>query len=196
MNGAQLRTRAAGTVADLLTARPLTFSACSSLAVAAGRNSVIEPVSDPRGFDVQSVLVDPAGPASLRADAAVTASPARSVRWTSSSSLLRVSAPVRSFLIVRENFNRGWQATADGRVLAPVQLDGWEQAWLLPAGTRGLVRLTYLPDAGYRAALLCGLGLLGLVVLAAFMPTGRRRRRPGPARSAGPQAGAGTGRPE
>ena len=193
MNGAQLPTRAAGTVADLLTGRPLAFSACPDPAVAAGRNSVIEPASDPRGFDVQSVLVDPAGPASLRADAAVTASPARSIRWTSSSRLLRVSAPARSFLIVAENFNRGWQATADGRVLAPVQLDGWEQAWLLPAGTRGLVRLTYLPDAAYRAALLSGLVLLGLVVLAAFVPVRRRRRLPDPVRSAGRQAGTGSG---
>jgi arabinofuranan 3-O-arabinosyltransferase len=186
VNGAPVLTRAAGTVTDLLTGRPLAFSACSGVRIAAGHNSVVEPGSDPRGFDLQSVLVDPAGAAGLRADPAVPSSPARSISWTSSSRVLRVAATSRSFLIVRENFNRGWQATIGGQVLEPVQLDGWEQAWLLPAGTRGLVQLSYLPDRAYRAALGGGLGALALVLLAAFVPLRRRRRGAG-------GAAAGTG---
>ena len=64
---------------------------------------------------------------------------------------------------------------AGGRALQPVRLDGWEQAWLLPAGTHGVVRLTYLPDATYRAALFGGLAALGLVILIALVPLRRRR---------------------
>ena len=52
---------------------------------------------------------------------------------------------------MNENFNPGWRAVVDGRQLRAVRLDGWKQAWLLPAGTAGVVTLTYLPNAIYRA---------------------------------------------
>ena len=194
--GAPVPTRASGTVADLLEGRPLTFSACSGVRVNAGHNVVVEPGNDPRGFDVQSVLLDPAGPAGLRADVPVRTSAATVLRWASSSRLLRVNAGQRSYLVVRENYNAGWQAVAGGRALQPVRLDGWEQAWLLPAGTHGVVRLTYLPDATYRAALFGGLAALGLVILIALVPL-RRRRRPaadGSVRQAAPSGDPPAGR--
>jgi arabinofuranan 3-O-arabinosyltransferase len=100
------------------------------------------------------------------------------VRWTATSRVLRVAATQRSYLVVRQNFNAGWQASIAGRILMPVHLDGWEQGWLLPAGTRGLVTLTYLPDAPYRAGLFGGLALLGLVIVIALVPVRRRRIRP------------------
>jgi arabinofuranan 3-O-arabinosyltransferase len=90
--------------------------------------------------------------------------------WAPARRVLAVAAPARSYLVMNENFNAGWQARLDGRTLPAVRLDGWKQAWLLPAGTAGTVTLTYLPDALYRDALGGGLGSLALVVLVALWP--------------------------
>ena len=113
--------------------------------------------------------------------------------------------------MVNENFNAGWQARLDGRPLSAVRLDGWKQAWLLPAGTAGTVTLTYLPDALYRDALGGGLGGLALIVLVALWPgtpawrprwlrlprAWRRAKAPkDTARAAGPEGGVSEAGPE
>jgi arabinofuranan 3-O-arabinosyltransferase len=96
---------------------------------------------------------------------------------------VQVTARTRSYLVVNEDFNAGWQARLGGARLRAVRIDGWKQAWLLPAGTVGTVILSYAPDAGYRAAIFGGLGTLALVLLVAFWPPApawlrRRARRP------------------
>ena len=108
----------------------------------------------------------------------------KALTWTDSRRVLRVATAQSSYLEVAENYNAGWQAVLGGKALTPVRLDGWEQAWLLPAGSRGLVTLTYQPDRIYRDALFGGLALLAVVLAIALLP--RRRRRDG--RSAGPLA--------
>jgi arabinofuranan 3-O-arabinosyltransferase len=100
-----------------------------------------------------------------------------------------VNASTRSYLVVNENFNPGWQARLGGTHLRAVRIDGWKQAWLLPAGTAGTVTLTYPPNTLYRDAIFGGLGTLALVLLVALWPVSpvwltRRARlpRPHPAR--------------
>ena len=90
---------------------------------------------------------------------------------------------------MNENFNAGWQAaTAGGALLRPVRLDGWKQAWLLPAGTTGLVTLTYRPAGVYRVAVFGGLAALAVIFLLALIfplaPVARRHRAGG--RGGGP----------
>ena len=189
VDGRLVPTRATGTYADLLYARPLRFTACAAAPVRAGHNAVTEPAADPTGWDVQDVLVSPAGAGRAPATAA---QPATAISWTDSSRVLRVDAGQRSYLAVAQNFNAGWQASIGGRVLAPVRLDGWEQGWLLPAGTRGLVTLTFLPDRPYRAALFGGLAALALLIGIAVAP---RRRRPMAEPLAAPAPGTGPGGP-
>jgi len=194
LNGKVARTRVSGSFADLVTGRPLQFTACSPVRVAAGQNRVIEPARD--AFDVQELVLDSAqglgssqGPSTAQPSAA-----ARVQSWTPSRRVLRVSARTRSYLVVNENFNAGWRASTGGRRLRALRLDGWKQAWLLPAGTAGVVTLTYLPDTLYREAIIGGLGALALVMLAAVWPGAplwRRRPRPGPAPVAGPALMAG-----
>ena len=68
--------------------------------------------------------------------------------------------------------------------LAEVWLD---DATVLPAGTSGLVKLTYQPDRPYRAAVFAGLAMLALIMLIAAWPSRwwwRRRRPPAPPRRA------------
>jgi arabinofuranan 3-O-arabinosyltransferase len=173
VDGNTVPTRVSGTYADLLNARPMAFTACTGVTLAAGANQVTEPQSD--AFDVQDVVLGTAAgghaaPAAAPAAATVTS-------WTSSQRTLRVTAAARSYLEVNENFNAGWRAVLDGRALQPVQLDGWKQAWVLPAGAAGLVTLTYQPESLYRDAVAGGLAALVLIVIIAFRP-GRRRAQP------------------
>jgi arabinofuranan 3-O-arabinosyltransferase len=175
MNGKLVRTRAAGTAADLRYGRPMTFTGCSTATVRTGQNAVVEPASDPTGWDVQSVLIGAPARSPGAAAGGGPAAPVRTLTWTASRRVLQVAAGQPAYLEVAQNYNAGWQATVKGKTLRPVRLDGWEQAWLLPAGTRGLVTLTYRPEAMYRYALVGGLGLLAVILAIALMP---RRRRP------------------
>ncbi|NYT92666.1 alpha-(1-_3)-arabinofuranosyltransferase family protein [Salinispora sp. H7-4] len=76
-------------------------------------------------------------------------------------------------LAVRENTNRGWQATLAGEPLRPMVVDGWQQGWVLPAGAAGEVVLRFTPDRPYQVALLTGGVLLLGVVLLALLPERR-----------------------
>jgi arabinofuranan 3-O-arabinosyltransferase len=187
--GKTVPTRASGTVEDLLTGRPLSFTACSPVSVAAGNTAIVEPSAD--AFSVQAVTVN-LQTARLTGGPAAPSDPVRTVSWTQSRRVVRVAAAQQSYLVVNENYNTGWQARLAGHVLQPVRLDGWKQGWILPAGSRGLVTLTYGPQAQYDAALWGGgLGLLAVVIVAFLVPS-RRRRGPAAAlaTSAPAQSGA------
>ncbi|MGN9813224.1 alpha-(1-_3)-arabinofuranosyltransferase [Micromonospora sp. BQ11] len=107
--------------------------------------------------------------------------------WAATERRVRVTDhPVDRVLAVRENTNTGWRATIGGRTLEPVVVDGWQQGWVLPAGSSGEVVLRFAPDATYRAGLLLGGVLLAVVVVLAVLPT---RQPAGPAPStAAPRA--------
>lgn len=171
VNGKAVPTKVTGTVADLLTGRPLTFTACSPVALTAGASTITEPSAD--AFSVQAITVD-RQPSRLVSGASARWAAARTVTWTSSRRVLHVAASQPSYLIVNENFNAGWQAALHGTDLQPVRLDGWKQGWLLPAGSRGLVTLSYQPDAQYRVALFAGLAALVLILVVAAVPQRRR----------------------
>jgi arabinofuranan 3-O-arabinosyltransferase len=201
VNGTAVPTRAWGSDADLLAQRPLHFAACSPVTLRPGTNQVTEATRD--AYSVQDVVVG-----RVPAPAAASAAPAvraRVLAWTSSRRALRVTAGPASYLVVNENFNPGWRAVIGGRPLRAVRLDGWKQGWLLPAGRAGLVTLTYLPNAVYRAAILGGLSSLALVLVLAIRPWGWGRRRrpgpgsgpwPGPAFASGPAVARGPGQPQ
>jgi arabinofuranan 3-O-arabinosyltransferase len=224
LNGKAVPTQVSGTFADLVTGRPMRFSACSPVTIAAGGNRVVEPAGD--AFDVQDVVLgsvgaevgagtaaggpalrlrrfyapdrpqpSPPGPVAS-VGGAIAPAPARVVEWTAQRRVVRVSAGTRSYLVVNENFNGGWRAVMGGRPLRAVRLDGWKQGWLLPAGTSGVVTLTYLPDAHYRDAIIGGLATLALIVLVAVWPATLvpRRRRGGGGREGAVRGAAGRDR--
>jgi len=180
VNGTVVPTKVSGTFGELLTGQPVQFTACSAVTLAAWTNHVTEPSTD--AFNVQDVVFD----SSLGSVPSVPLAPAAIVSWTPAKRVLRVSAPTPSYLVVNENFNAGWRAVIGGRALRPVRLEGWKQAWLLPAGTSGAVTLTYQPERLYREAVVGGLAALVLVLLVATwtlppLPHARRRHRSPPA---------------
>jgi arabinofuranan 3-O-arabinosyltransferase len=183
VDGKPVATEVTGSYADLLAGRPLRFTACRAVTLAAGPNRVTESGTD--AFDVQDVVLGTPGVSGVAGPTAATV-----LSWTQSSRTLRVAAAARSYLEVNENFNAGWQAVLAGRQLRPVRLDGWKQAWVLPAGASGVVTLTYQPQALYRDAVVGGLAALALIIgvaLALALPR-RRARRPLPWFAAPPEA--------
>src|SRR5262249_12159455 len=77
--------------------------------------------------------------------------------WGSESRRVRVGPGGASYVALTENFNSGWTATLHGRRLQAVRLDGWRQAWVVPAGTGGLVHLEFAPGHVYPRLLIGGL---------------------------------------
>ena len=173
VDGKTVATSVTGTYADLLDGRLVQYAGCGQVALGAGSNRVTEPGND--AFDVQDAVLKQASAASTFGAAASSASgkseqpqTADVTSWTSSKRTMQVDVTSRSYLEVNENYNLGWQAELDGTTLTPVQLDGWKQAWVLPAGSSGVVTLTYKPAGVYRDAVVAGLAALLLCFLVAL----------------------------
>jgi arabinofuranan 3-O-arabinosyltransferase len=120
------------------------------------------------------------------------------VGWGSTHRSVRVATTAAALLVVHENFNAGWQARLGGRRLAAIQVDGWQQGFVVPAGATGLVSLTYTPDRTFTAGLLLGLLAALLLIVLAWpvrrwrVPAGRELPglRAGVLRAGLPAAGA------
>ncbi|GAA1757224.1 alpha-(1-_3)-arabinofuranosyltransferase [Streptomonospora arabica] len=193
VNEERVETRiVSGTLEDRAAGRPLRYESCSDVPVREGGNRlVVEPGDQYRVRSAVLSGTDPALPAAHRQDSGdgdggsgeggsgevETADVASVSGWGNSERRVTVDVGEDSFLVVNENFNEGWRATLEGRAapLEPVRLDGWKQAWRLPAGTSGQVTLSYTPDGLYHAALALGaVFALAVAVLALRRPVGER----------------------
>ncbi|HET8559203.1 MAG TPA: alpha-(1-_3)-arabinofuranosyltransferase family protein [Marmoricola sp.] len=116
----------------------------------------------------------------LRREGSAPVTATRRVQVTRQDDLpTRVSVPARpapSLLTLPMNLNPGWQATLGGSRMSPVRVDGWKQAWVLPAGPAGTVHLSFAPAPLFRGVLVAGLALVVVVALGAT-PLRLRRRR-------------------
>ncbi len=162
--GGRVVTGVTTTVGSILDGSPATAYSCSRAVLPAGNQRVTAVPSSE--FDVtnltwSSARITPVTPGQATISA-----------WAATSRQLTVPAgPGRRTLELAENSNPGWIATLDGAELVPVRVDGWRQAWLLPAGSGGTVRLEFAPDRTYRAALLAGaVAVLTLLVLMLVPP--------------------------
>ncbi len=122
--------------------------------------------------------------------AAPRARPAQSpeiVRWAATSRAVEVEqAPYRRTLELAENFNPGWVASVGGTPLEALRVDGWRQAFLVPAGVGGEVSLEYAPDRLYRQGLVVGLLAVAAVLALALVPGGGATAPVRPVNSAQP----------
>ena len=175
--GQFVQTSIATTVGALLDGQPVPARPCRSepITLPAGQQELL--ISPGAAFVVDGVQL--AGPLASQLHTAATI-PASAADWSADHRKLDIPTSASSrVLVVPESINPGWTArAADGSLLAPVTVNGWQQGWVLPPGTAGPVTLSFTSNAPYRAGLIGGLALLPLLALLAFLPV-RRPRPPG-----------------
>jgi arabinofuranan 3-O-arabinosyltransferase len=172
IDGTFYYTKVSGTLADIRAHRPMRFDTCEDLSegldLGSGNHELRTEPSP--SFVVQDVALTWTG-GNRAAPAQRTVSVGQ---WEATHRTVDVGPGPAALLSVRENANDGWVATVDGHELARTRVDGWQQAWVLPAGTGGQVRLEFVPDNDYRTRLLIGgLAVLALLVVVA-LPVRRR----------------------
>jgi arabinofuranan 3-O-arabinosyltransferase len=176
-----LQTTVSGTVADVEALRPLQLSVCSNPLLLAHGEHLVQAGSGNGAFKITNIFMTSGEgqPAQAR----------RSTRtlgaWTTQHRTVRVGAGPAVYMVVAQNYNKGWRATLNGKTLPAVRVDGWQQAWIVPSGSGGTVSMEYVPQTGYSAGLLVGAALLVALVLFALI-RGRRRADPPPSGVRGP----------
>jgi arabinofuranan 3-O-arabinosyltransferase len=183
VDGKTYPTSVSGTVAALTGLTPLPVHLCTSgtaLTLPAGRQWLTSPGTGlPLTINGLSLKNAPArGPASV--PATTTAATARSFHVTSWGTEHRtgtIAAGAQSYLEVHQAASPGWTATAGGQQLKPVTLDGWQQAFIVPAGAGGHVVMTYAPASGYHLWLIIAIVAFALLLVLALWPR-RRWGRP------------------
>lgn len=101
----------------------------------------------------------------------VPATPVVGTHWSATARDLALPSRVGATLLsVHENANPGWIATLNGAELQSVELDGWQQGWVVPAGVAGEVHLRFVPDRIYRRGLLLGAALVLVLLVVALAP--------------------------
>ena len=182
VDGKTYPTSVSGTVAALTGLTPLPLHLCTSgtaLTLPAGRQWLTSPGTGlPLTVNGLSLKNAPAsGSASAPARGTTTAATARSFHVTSWSTEHRtgtIAAGAQSYLEVHQAASPGWTATLNGQRLTPVTLDGWQQAFIVPAGAGGQVVMTYTPASGYHLWLIIAIVAFAVLLVLAFWP--RRRR--------------------
>ena len=97
-------------------------------------------------------------------------------RWGSNDRTVTVVTGDEGLLVVNEAFNEGWEATLNGITLMPLKIDGWRQAFVLPAGDGGTVHLRFAPDRIFKLGTIFGLFTLLAVFVMALWPDRKKRQ--------------------
>ncbi|ORV58171.1 hypothetical protein AWC06_20665 [Mycobacterium fragae] len=169
------------TVGALLRGDPVAAQPCERqpIALPAGQQELL--ISPGERFVVDGAQLS--GPLAAELPSARTVQADTGV-WSPARREIRLpDATTSRVLVVPESINPGWVArTSSGIRLTPVAVNGWQQGWVMPAGTSGTVTLAFAPNSWYRAGLASGLALLPLLALMAWWPARRRQREDAPAR--------------
>ena len=174
IDGTSIPTALSGTLGDLVDLEPMRMVACPSLdgkvSLAPGTHTFAA-ANLYRPFEVTSLSIQAAAPVTLSTPRARTAT---IQSWTAENRSLKLSAGPKTYLAVAQNYNSGWTATLGGRTLTPIRLDGWQQGYVLPAGSAGVVTMVMAPDRIFRLLLALGAALLVVLLALALLP-GRRK---------------------
>ena len=154
---------------------PMRRVRAAALTLPAGRHWLTSP-----GTGVPVAVTDlsltpataPAGAAT--SDASAAARTLRIGSWGPEYRTAAIGPGAQSYLEVHQAANPGWTATLNGRRLTPVTLDGWQQAFVVPAGAGGHIAMTFTPTSGYHWVL-AGSALAVCLLIAMAAWPGRRR---------------------
>jgi arabinofuranan 3-O-arabinosyltransferase len=186
IDGRRYRTSVTGTIADLLELNPVRLHLCTrggSLTLRAGRQVLSAPSSP--DFTITSLSLASKASGAAAADlsqpvsrAAGSSRKLQVLSWQADNRELRIGPGPRSYVELHQNANPGWTASLNGRKLMPVTLDGWQQAYIAPAGSGGTITMTFTPDRVYHAGIIASaVALAILAVLAAGFSWSRRARK-------------------
>ena len=195
VDGRAYRTAVSGTVGELSGYLPLPVRVCApggTLSLGAGRHTLT--AAAPGTFavtDLSLATIAPGPQAATASGAGPVASRAVTVRsWQPDQRQVSIGPGAASYLVMHGNFNTGWGAVLNGHALEPVRLDGWQQGFIVPAGTGGTITLSFRPAATYHLALVVSLAAAAILLAIAAWSFTRRRRRED---EAGPGSGQGSG---
>lgn len=189
VGGRTVQTEVVGDLSDVVDGAELTVVPCDDRPLQIGPGPQRIRVTNGDGFSVSRLWLRPADGA---AEPVAGPSQVRVVRWEPTERTVEVSADRDAVLTVAQSENIGWEARLDGELLDPVVVDGWKQAWRVPAGSEGEVTLVFAPQSSFRAGIVIGLGLVALLTVAAITTYVLHRRRP-TRRPAMPPPAGGTG---
>jgi arabinofuranan 3-O-arabinosyltransferase len=185
VDGKTYQTSVSGTVADLTSFASLPLRLCTSgtaLTLPAGRHWLTSPGTGlPLTVTGLRLKNAPSGTPATATTTAATASASNArmftVRdWGTEHRTGTIGAGDQSYLEVHQAVSPGWTATLNGKQLTPVTLDGWQRAFIVPAGAGGTVVMDYTPASGYHWALIAAFVAAAVLIVLALWPT--RRRRP------------------
>ncbi|MCQ4084752.1 alpha-(1-_3)-arabinofuranosyltransferase [Streptomyces sp. RB6PN25] len=180
VDGMTYQTSATGTVGDLINGLPVQLTLCTAdqqLHLSAGRHTISAP-GDGAPLAITDLTLTGSTAWSSLGATAPSGTPVRTIsreEWGDETRTVTVGAGPAAYLEVHENRAPGWTATLDGKKLQAVTLDGWQQAFVVPAGMSGAVHLRYGPATLYQGSLAVGAVLALLVLAAACGAFGRRR---------------------
>lgn len=172
--GQFVQTSVTTTVGALLDGAPVAARPCQDrpITLPAGQQELL--ISPGPSFFVDGIQL--ATPAAGRVPSAAT-TPVQRGQWGADRREVELEAAGQDrILVVPESRSPGWVAhAADGAELRPVTVNGWQQGWVVPAGTSGPLTLTFPSNAAYRLGLFGGLALLPILALLALLPIRRPR---------------------
>jgi arabinofuranan 3-O-arabinosyltransferase len=172
--GQFVQTSVTTTVGALLDGDPVAARPCQDrpITLPAGQQELL--ISPGPSFFVDGIQL--ATPAAGRVPSAAT-TPVQRGQWGADRREVELeTAGQDRILVVPESRSPGWVAhAADGAELRPVTVNGWQQGWVVPAGTSGPLTLTFPSNAAYRLGLFGGLALLPILALLALLPIRRPR---------------------
>jgi arabinofuranan 3-O-arabinosyltransferase len=175
INNRAFVTSVTASTAQLMRGEPVTLRICGSNKLILGADDVNRLVALPSAmFRIDSLQLRRASVSPA------TTQPLSTVR-DGHGMPTSVRVPERSQLSVLtlpQNVNAGWVASLDGKELKTTRVAGWKQAWVLPAGEAGQVRLSYPPQSDLNRGFLLGLIGILLCVAVVVVPMLRRRQAP------------------
>ncbi|HEX6341953.1 MAG TPA: alpha-(1-_3)-arabinofuranosyltransferase [Umezawaea sp.] len=176
VDGTSYATTVSGTLRDVFQHRPLPLGTCRDLVEGVDLDGREHEVSTARSdsFVVQDLTLRPSAAGADQPEPGRRAIDVE--RWDVAHRQLRVDAGPAAVLSVPENANDGWVAKVDGKPLDRTRVDGWQQAWVLPAGGATTVVLDFEPDTTYRQRLLVGAAAVAILLLVALVPVRGRVR--------------------
>ncbi|HTX28616.1 MAG TPA: alpha-(1-_3)-arabinofuranosyltransferase family protein [Streptosporangiaceae bacterium] len=178
VDGRAYQTSVSGTIGELSQYRPLRIGLCApggGLSLGAGTHTLT--AATPGTFAVTDLSLASPGPGPQAASSPGASRAVTIASWQPDQRRLSIGPGADSYLEVHENYNPGWAAAMNGHALTPVRLDGWQQAFIVPAGPGGTITLTFRPAAAYHRALAVSvLAVAVLLAIVAWSFIGRPRR--------------------